>query len=142
MGWVVIDASALVAAVVDSGPDGDWARSVIAENRLMAPHPAPVEAGHVLRRAELAGELSTPDATAGYRDIVGLQMARLDFQPFAQRIWELRFNLTPYDAWYVACAEVLGVPLATLDIRIARAPGPACSFLSPGPNPESHGETP
>lgn len=133
MGWVVIDASALVAAVIDVGPDGVWARGVIAENRLLAPHLAPVEAGHVLRRAELARQIPELDATAGYRDIVGLQIALLGFEPFAERIWDLRPNLTPYDAWYVACAEALDVPLATLDIRIPRAPGPTCSFLLPRP---------
>ena len=69
----------------------------------------------MLRRAELAREISSLESTAGYRDIVGLQIELLHYEPFAERIWELRFNLTTYDAWYVACAEALAVPLATLD---------------------------
>lgn len=135
MAPVVVDASVLVAAVLDTGPDGDWARRVIADKHLIAPQLAPVEVGNVLRRAELAGEISGPEATAGYRDVVDLQIELLNFEPFAPRIWELRSNLTTYDAWYVACAEALAVPLATLDTRTGRAPGLSCEFLLPGDGP-------
>jgi len=137
MASVVVDASVLVAAVLDTGPDGDWARGLIASRRLIAPQLAPVEAGNVLRRAELAREISSPEVTAAYRDIVGLQIELLHFEPFAGRIWELRFNLISYDAWYVACAEALAVPLATLDARLRQAPGPNCGFLLRDPGPAS-----
>ena len=137
---VVVDASVLVAAVMDTGAPGDWARRVTAERHLLAPQLAPVEAGNVLRRAELAREISSPQATAGYRDIVDLPIELLDFEPFAPRIWELRLNLTTYDAWYVACAEALAVPLATLDARLGRAPGPSCRFLMPDHSPASSRE--
>ena len=137
---VVVDASVLVAAVMDTGSDGDWARRVTAERPLMAPQLAPIEAGNVLRRAELAREISGPEATAGYRDIVDLPIELLNFEPFASRIWELRLNLTTYDAWYVACAEALAVPLATLDARLGRAPGPSCRFLQPNHGATSSGE--
>ena len=139
MGSVVVDASVLVAAVLDTGSPGDWARDVVAHEHLFAPQLAPIEAGHVLRRAELTHRISSAEATAGYRDVVGLRIELLDFEPFAERIWELRFNLTPYDAWYVACAEALAVPLATLDVRLGRAPGPACGFLLPGRVPDTAG---
>ncbi len=138
---VVVDASVLVAAVMDTGSDGDWARRVTAERPLMAPQLAPIEAGNVLRRAELAREISGPEATAGYRDIVDLPIELLSFEPFASRIWELRLNLTTYDAWYVACAEALAVPLATLDARLGRAPGPSCRFLLPDHGPASSGKS-
>ncbi|MXY26529.1 MAG: type II toxin-antitoxin system VapC family toxin [Acidobacteria bacterium] len=137
---VVVDASVLVAAVVDTGPDGDWARSVTSEGPLIAPELAPVEAGNVLRRAELARSVSGAEATAAYRDIVDLPIELLRFAPFAARIWELRSNLTTYDAWYVACAEALAVPLATLDARLARAPGLSCRFLLPDSGSASSGE--
>ena len=55
----------------------------------------------------------------------------MQLKPFAQRAWELRHNLTSYDAWYVAVAEALGLPLATLDEGLARASGPKCDFLTP-----------
>lgn len=131
MGSVVVDASVLVAAVLDTGSPGDWARDVVAHEYLFAPQLAPIEAAHVLRRAELAHRISSPEAAAGYRDVVDLRIELLNFEPFAERIWELRFNLTPYDAWYVACAEALAVPLATLDVRLGRAPGPTCGFRFP-----------
>ena len=134
---VVVDASVLVAAIMDTGAHGDWARTVIAERHLLAPQLAPIEAGNVLRRAELAGQISSPQATAGYRDIVDLPIELMNFQPFAPRIWELRLNLTTYDAWYVACAEALAAPLATLDARLGRAPGPSCRFLMPDHGPAS-----
>ena len=134
---VVVDASVLVAAVMDTGAHGDWARMITAERHLLAPQLAPIEAGNVLRRAELARKISSPEATAGYRDIVDFPIDLLNFEPFAPRIWELRLNLTTYDAWYVACAEALAVPLATLDARLRRAPGPSCRFLMP-----DHGQAP
>jgi predicted nucleic acid-binding protein len=53
------------------------------------------------------------------------------FEPFAERVWVLRHNVTSYDAWYVALAEVLRLPLATLDERLVKAKGPTCNFLTP-----------
>jgi predicted nucleic acid-binding protein len=53
------------------------------------------------------------------------------FEPFSQRVWELRHNVTSYDGWYVALAEALNLPLATLDGRLAKADGPKCRFLTP-----------
>ncbi len=55
----------------------------------------------------------------------------LPYEPFADRVWQLRHSVTPYDAWYVAIAEAFEVPLATLDHRLANAPGPRCSFSTP-----------
>jgi predicted nucleic acid-binding protein len=52
------------------------------------------------------------------------------YDPFADRVWELRQNVTAYDAWHVALAESLSAPLATLDGRLRRAVGPRCSFLT------------
>ena len=49
--------------------------------------------------------------------------------PFAKRVWELRHSVTSHDAWYVAVAEALRLPLATLDARLAKAKGPTCRFL-------------
>jgi len=55
----------------------------------------------------------------------------MPIRPFEDRIWQLRRNLTCYDAWYVATAEALEIPLATLDRRLARAPGPRCIIVGP-----------
>lgn len=55
----------------------------------------------------------------------------LPYSPFAARVWELRSNVTAYDAWYVALAESLGASLATLDIKLSRAGGTVYEFALP-----------
>ena len=128
---MVIDASALVAALVDSGPEGAWAESLIADGQLVGPELVLAEASNILRRLEQAGSISRIEATASHNDLLQLDIELFPFAPFAERVWELRGNLTCYDAWYVALAEALGGPLATLDRRMTRASGPICPILSP-----------
>ena len=128
---VVIDSSAVVAALVDSGPDGIWAEKIIERHALYAPELALAEATNILRRLELAKRITTPEADAAYEDLLQLEMEQFPFEPFTPRIWELRRTVTSCDAWYVAVAEELGFPLATLDERLAKADGPKCEFLTP-----------
>lgn len=127
----VVDSSVLVTALVDSGPYGEWAESIVAAGALHAPELARVETANILRRMEGAKEITTAEANAAYEDLIQLNLEVFSFDPFAERIWELRHNLTSYDAWYVAIAEALRLPLATLDKRLARATGPTCGFLTP-----------
>ena len=127
----VVDASALVAALVDFGHDGVWARSAILEGPLAAPELALVDTSNLLRRLELSGSVSRLEATAAHRDLLRLKLDVYPFAPFADRVWELRSNLTSYDAWYVALAEALDWPLLTLDRRISRANAPRCEVLVP-----------
>lgn len=126
----VVDSSVLVAALVDSGPHGEWAERIIAAGVLHAPELVRAEVANTLRRMERAKEITTAEANAAYEDLIQLNMEMFSFDPFAERIWELRHNLTSYDAWYVAIAEALRLPLATLDKRLARATGPTCDFLT------------
>ena len=128
---VVIDASVLVAAAVDSGPIGEWAEQVLAHRSLHAPELILVEATNILRRLERAKKLTSPEAAAAHRDQMNLDIEVYSFAPVSDRVWELRHTLTSYDAWYVAVAEALELPLATLDSRLARANGPTCRFLTP-----------
>jgi predicted nucleic acid-binding protein len=58
-------------------------------------------------------------------------MELFPFAPFAERVWALRENLTSYDAWYVALAEALDCPLATLDRKLSRAGRPICEIIAP-----------
>lgn len=127
----VVDASVLVAALVDSGQHGDWAEGIIAAGSLHAPELARVEAANILRRLERARRITTAEAHAAYEDLLQLDMALFPFDPFAERIWELRRTVTSYDAWYVALAEAVKLPLATLDIGLTKAKGPTCEFLTP-----------
>lgn len=129
---VVVDSSVLVAALVDTGSNGTWAEGVLARGSLYAPELARVEATNILRRLELAKQLTAPEANAAHEDLMQLDMELLSFDPFADRIWELRYSVTSYDAWYVAVAEALRLPLATLDARLSRAKGVTCEFLTPG----------
>ncbi|GAB2510846.1 hypothetical protein GCM10027064_05420 [Microbacterium petrolearium] len=128
---VVIDAGVVASALLSSGEDGEWALSLLAVNPLAAPHQMPAEAANVLRRAELAGRIDAQTAALAHDDLLDLRVELFSFEPFAARAWELRQSVTIYDAWYVALAEHLDAPLATLDLRLSRAPGPRCAFLTP-----------
>lgn len=127
----VVDASVLVAALVDTGPHGEWAEDILARGALHAPELARVEATNILRRLERAKEIMTPEANAAHEDLMQLNLELFSFDPFADRVWELRHTITSYDAWYVAVAEALELPLATLDERLAKANGVTCDFLTP-----------
>ena len=122
----------LVAALTDSGPHGEWAEGILCAGSLHAPELARVEAANILRRLERAKEITTPEANAAYDDLVQLNVELFPFDPFADRIWELRHTTTSYDSCYIAVAEALKLPLATLDERLTRAKGPTCDFLVPG----------
>ncbi len=128
---VVVDASVLVAATTDAGPEGVWAEQRLAEGEVVAPHLVLVEATNILRRLEVSKHLTLLEATAAQRDVLSLDILLVPFVPFAERIWELRRNITSYDAWYVAVAEAFDLPLATLDRRLSRASGPSCRFVVP-----------
>ena len=125
---IVIDASVIVAALVDTGREGAWAESLIAEETLVAPELAMVEATNILRRLELTKELSSLEAGLAHRDLMRLDVELFPFHPFADRIWALRKNITSYDAWYVALAEALDCSLATLDVKLKKASGIRCKF--------------
>ena len=129
----VVDSSVLVAALIDTGPHGIWAEGVLARGSLHAPELARAEATNILRRLERAKLITTPEANGAQDDLMQLDIDSFSFEPFADRIWELRHNVTSYDAWYVALAEALKLPLATLDETLSKSNGVACEFLTPGP---------
>jgi predicted nucleic acid-binding protein len=128
----VVDSSVLVAALVDTGPHGVWAENVLAKGSLHAPELARAEATNIFRRLERAKLITTPEANAAQDDLMDLDIDLFPFEPFADRIWELRHNVTSYDAWYVALAEALKLPLATLDEPLTKSNGVTCKFLVPG----------
>jgi predicted nucleic acid-binding protein len=128
---VVVDSSVVVAALVADGAVGEWASSLLASQALAAPHLLPVEVANVLRRAARSGDITGDVAVLAHADLLELNVELFAYGPFGPRVWELRDSLTAYDAWYVALAEELDVPVATLDVRLARAPGPTCEFTTP-----------
>jgi predicted nucleic acid-binding protein len=129
---MIIDASVVVAALVDSGPHGDWAEEILSGGLLQAPELVLAEATNIFRRLERATLIATSEANAAQDDLMQLDIELFPFEPFADRIWELRHNVTSYDAWYVAIAEALKLPLATLDEPLSKSTGVTCKFLTPG----------
>lgn len=126
-----MDSSVLVAALVDAGPEGAWAEEIIASGSLNSPEFVRAEASNVLRRLELAKHIAKSEANAAHEDLMRLPIEPFPFDQFADRVWQLRHTVTGYDAWYVAVAEALNLPFATLDKRLAKASGPTCTFLIP-----------
>ena len=127
----VVDASVLVAALVDDGEEGRWSETSISRDALVAPELLLVEASNILRRCERTGIISKFQANAAHGDLLRFDVELFPFAPFAERVWALRDNLTSYDAWYVAVAERFECPLLTLDRKLSRASGPVCEFLVP-----------
>ena len=121
----------MVAALVDTGDNGAWAERIIEQDGLYAPELLRVEAANVLRRLERGKEITEQEANAAFEDLMELDVELHAFEPFSERVWELRHNVMSYDGWYVALAEALNLPLATLDGRLAKAEGPKCRILTP-----------
>jgi predicted nucleic acid-binding protein len=128
---VVCDASAVVAVLLDSGSDGQWATAQLAEADLFAPTLLPYECTNVIRRAEFSRAIGADQAAQAHADLLDLAVELWPHDVLATRVWELRANLSGYDAAYVALAEILAAPLVTLDQRILRAPGITCSVSAP-----------
>jgi predicted nucleic acid-binding protein len=128
---VVIDSSVVVAALVDTSAHGAWAEKILEQDGLYAPGHLRVEAANVLRRLERGKEITEQEANAAFEDLAELDVELHAFEAFSERVWQLRHNVAIYDGWYVALAEALDLPLATLDGRLAKADGPKCRFLTP-----------
>lgn len=125
---IVVDASALAPALADDGPDGDVSRARLRGHPLVAPELIDLETASVIRRRLQAGQLDARRAALALTDLVELPLRRAPHRPLLARSWELRENLTVYDAAYVALAELLDVVLLTADARLARAPGLRCQL--------------
>jgi predicted nucleic acid-binding protein len=123
---IVVDASVLANIVGDDGADGDRAREVLRGAELSVPDLADVAVVAVLRRRWLAKTMTARRFAVAVDDLAALPADRYPVLPFMPRAYELRANVTPYDATYVALAEQLGCALITGDRRLARAPGPRC----------------
>lgn len=128
---VVGDASALVALLLDGGPDGQWAAQALTGSDLLAPSLLGFETTNIIRRHELAGIVSSDQAAQAHADLLDLTVEQWPYEILAPRAWQLRKNLTIYDAAYVALAELTDATLVTLDRAISRAPGPRCRIATP-----------
>jgi predicted nucleic acid-binding protein len=95
---------------------------LLADPNLHIPHLATIETASVIRGWVRGGRLDESAAVQALDHLSDLAAERHDHEPFLRRVWELRHNLTAYDALYVALAEALDAPLITCDGRLARAP--------------------
>ena len=123
---LVIDASVLATALGDDGADGDMVRARLRDHDLVAPQLIDLEVISVFRKQLSAGHLDQRRARLALDDLLDLPMQRAPHAPLLLRCWELRDNVSVYDAAYVALAEALGTALLTGDRRLAGAPGPRC----------------
>jgi predicted nucleic acid-binding protein len=128
---IVCDASAVVAVLLDSGSDGRWTSAQMADADLFAPTLLPYECANIVRRLELSGSVSADQAAQAHADLLDLRVDLWPYDVLSTRTWQLRANLSSYDAAYVALAEMLATPLVTLDRRIRRAPGITCLVVVP-----------
>lgn len=125
---LVPDASVLTPALADDGLDGDLARARLRGETLVAPELIDLEVTSVLRRAVRSGDMDTRRAALALTDLAALPLRRVSHGTLVARCWELRENLTVYDASYVALAEALDAVLVTADRGMARAPGSTCAI--------------
>lgn len=126
---IVVDASVLANAIGDDGSDGRRARRELrGASGVSAPDLVDVETVAVLRKRWIAGTVSARRFAAAVNDLGQLGLDRYPTLPFMRRAYELRANVTAYDAAYVALAEELGCELLTADQRLANASGPWCAI--------------
>jgi predicted nucleic acid-binding protein len=125
---IVVDASVLATGLADDAADGDRVRARLRGERLAAPHLIDVEVGSVWRRLVTAGALDERRAMLALADLESLRLERADHRPLLARCWQLRHNMTVYDAAYVALAELLECRLLTGDARLGDAPGTHCDI--------------
>ena len=121
---IVVDASALVETLLRTpAADAIEMRLFGARETLHAPHLLDIEVTQVVRRYAAAGEIDAERGRAALVDLVDFPLRRYPHAFLLPRVWELRSNLTAYDAAYVALAEILDAPLLTRDRRLAAASG-------------------
>jgi predicted nucleic acid-binding protein len=124
---IVVDASVLAPALAYDAAEGDAARARLKrEEQLFAPELIDLELAAVWRQALRAGRLDEHRSERALDDLAALRLVRVRHQVLMPRVWELRHNLTPYDAAYVALAEALDATLLTADARSTRVPSLRC----------------
>ena len=121
---IVIDASTLIDALLDVRGAARVAERLFgAGETLHAPHLIDIEVAQVMRRYSRSGEIDAARGMQILEDLNDFPIARYPHHPFLSRIWELRHNVTAYDAAYVALAEALAAPLLTRDAKLASSTG-------------------
>lgn len=119
---IVVDASAALAGLFNDGP----ARRALGTQQLHAPHLVDSEVAGGLRGSLAGGQVTDEQASAALAAWQRLAVTRYGLHALLDRVWELRENVSAYDAGYVALAEALDCDLVTADARLSRATGIRC----------------
>ncbi len=128
----VLDASVITDALTSVGPPGADARQLLAREPLLhVPAVMAAEVTSALRSMLLRGALDADVARVAGVQASALRTRQYPFEPFLPRVWELKDNVTTYDAWWIALAEELGASFVTADERLHRSTGPRCPVLNP-----------
>jgi predicted nucleic acid-binding protein len=123
---IVLDTSALVEFLVGADVIAERIRAASIGQQLAAPCAVDLECASTLRGLTIGGKLPADEGKRAL-DLLGtMTLKRYDHVPLLPRIWELRHNMWPYDAAYVALAESLGADLLTVDSKLGSAPGLKC----------------
>jgi predicted nucleic acid-binding protein len=125
---IVLDAGVLATALADDGVVGAAVRNRLAREVLAAPQLIDLEVASVFRKLVQTERLDADRAEQALDDLMVMPIRRASHTALLRRCWELRDNLTQYDAAYVALAEALESTLLTADARLARSTGPRCQF--------------
>lgn len=125
---LVVDASVIAPVVADAGPDGVRFRQRLHSEQVAAPDLLRVEVLSVICRQLRFGTLDVTQAEQAVTDLLDLPITVYPTAPLLLRCWQLRDNLTAYDACYIALAETLGSSVLTADARLSRAPGTRCAI--------------
>jgi predicted nucleic acid-binding protein len=121
---IVVDASAVLEALLSMpAARAVEARMFEPSQTLHAPHLLDVEVAQVVRRYAANGDIDVARGRMALDDLADLPLHRYPHHILLPRVWDLRNNITAYDAMYVALAEVLDAPLLTRDKRLAASPG-------------------
>jgi predicted nucleic acid-binding protein len=120
---LVVDTSAMLDAIASREPAPGLVARLSDDGDLHAPHLIDVEILHALRALALRREITEDRAADARADFADTALNRYPHEPLGDRIWELRHNLTAYDAAFVVLAELIDAPLITCDRRLASSSG-------------------
>jgi predicted nucleic acid-binding protein len=125
----VLDASVVFEACVSELPRGEDCRKLLAATDAYVPSLIYSEVAHSLRKFEVFTKVEMEDT---YRVLVAMPWVSVDYRHYSSRVWPLRHDLSLYDATYVALAQLLGAPLFTLDMKMAKTATRYCEVVVPG----------
>jgi predicted nucleic acid-binding protein len=129
---IVLDTSAMVEFLVGADPAAERIRAIVVGERLAAPHAVDLECASTLRGLVLGKKLPPDEGERALQLLARMSLKRYGHASLLPRIWQLRHNMWPYDAAYVALAESLSAELVTLDGNIGKVPGLRCTVRNPG----------